>query len=282
MLNRLIIRVRELQKAILVPEWLVVMGGCGEISRFLYILHGITLSLLLACPLLFSGCLQVRLHTVIYANGSTLRRLDISVDEQYSDQLQDQSDTEMAVVSETELWDSTTYVRDGRFHRVFKKKFSDVESMSDRMIHVFFGKWVRLETYRESEKVEFDIYRTFSATTYTFQQSLQIYPNVDTLLVLYGRQVPPVRIEISVDMPGKLLESPGALVTEDNALWRFSISPQDTSAFGRCFLVKSGRSHFWSQFLIGVLVILFVVYLPRQFLRLRSGKEDDSRNQTNY
>ncbi len=248
-------------------------------SRFPYTLRTAALGLLLTYLFLLSGCLHIRLHTSIFPNGRASRRLDISVNAEYRARLEEGRNSDgVATALKQEGWRETTYMRDGQFHWVLTRDFHDVKSMSDRMIETAFGRWVKVGAYQEGDAVDFDPYHGVFKTTYTFRESFHFYPDLDSFS-LYEKPPSPIQIEISVHMPGKVLEAPGAAQSDNrSAVWQFSVSSQDTAVFNRDLLVKSGRSHFWPQFFIGALIILFIVYLPYQFLHLRpvAQQQDNS------
>ncbi len=215
-----------------------------------------------------SGCLHVRLNTAIAADGGTLRSLDLSVDEEFRPLLMQAHETGGQLVPARDRWRERSHVEEGRFHRVLTRESHDADGISDRELRSLFGQWIELGPYEEGDAVEFDVYRTLPATTYAFRETFNIRPGAAALARAREQPLPPVEIEIAVEMPGELLESPSATRTKGGtAAWNYTMAIEDTASFAGQVTVKSGRTHFWHFLLAGILVILFLVSLPGQFRR---------------
>ena len=215
-----------------------------------------------------ASCVHIRLNTAIAADGGTLRSLDLSVDEKYRPLLKKAQKTDGQMFSAQDQWTERSYVQDERFHRVLTKEFQDVAGISDRELRSLFGQWIELGAYQEGDAVDFDIYRTLPATSYAFRETFNIRPSAAALTEARQQSLPPVKVQIAVEMPGQLLESPSATRTDGRtATWNFSIAIEDTASFAEQVTVRSGRTHFWHYLFAGTLVILFLVSLPGQFRR---------------
>lgn len=237
------------------------MSGSGPV-------HSPLLAALAFALLTASGCLHVRLNTAVAADGGTLRSLDLSVDEEFRPLLMKAHETGGQLVSAPDRWRERTHVEDGRFHRVLTRESHDADGISDRELRSLFGQWIELGPYEEGDAVEFDVYRTLPATTYSFRETFNIRPGAAALTRAREQPLPPVEVRIAVEMPGRLLESPSAARTEGGtATWDFTMAIEDTASFAGQVTVKSGRTHFWHFLLAGILAILFLASLPRQFRR---------------
>ena len=224
-------------------------------------------ALSLASLLTTAGCLHIRLHTAIASNGGTVRSIELSAEEKYRDLLENTQEGDGQTPPALDGWGERSHVRAGRFHRVLAKESLDVAGISDRELRSLFGRWIELGPYREGDAVEFDIYRTLPATSYTFRERFNIRPSAAALAEARKQPLSPVEVRIEVEMPGRPLESPAAARDGRIAAWNFSMAIEDTAAFSGQVTAASGRTHLWHYLVAGTLVILFLAFLPRQFRR---------------
>ena len=222
--------------------------------------------LALASLLCAVGCVHIRLHTAIGGNGSTLRTLNISMDERYLENLEKAEEVEGQLSASQDLWTDTSYVHEGSFHRVLTNEHHDVTGISDRELQSLFGQWIELNAYERSDLLEFDIYRAFPATSYSYRETFTIRPSAAAVAIAREESLSAAKIEIAVDMPGELLESPAAARIEENrATWSFSDALADTTPFVGQVAAKSGRTNFWHFLIAGTIAILILSFLPGQF-----------------
>ena len=225
-------------------------------------------ALSLASLLTTAGCLHIRLHTAIASNGGTVRSIELSADEKYRALLESTQESKGLTSSARDGWAERSYVQAGRFHRVLSKEFLDVVGIPDRELQRLFGHWIEPGAYQEGDAVEFDIYRTLPATSYSFRETFHIRPSTAALTEARQLPQPSVKVRIEVEMPGRLLESPAATRTDrGTAAWNFAITIEDTAAFAGQVTATSGRTHMWHYLVAGTLAILFLAFLPRQFRR---------------
>ena len=215
-----------------------------------------------------ASCVHIRLNTAIAADGGTLRSLDLSVDEKYRPLLKKAQKTDGQMFSAQGSVDGEELCP-GR-----TLPSSPHEGIPGCRRHIrpraaaLFGQWIELGAYQEGDAVDFDIYRTLPATSYAFRETFNIRPSAAALTETRQQSLPPVEVQIAVEMPGQLLESPSATRTDGRtATWNFSIAIEDTTSFAEQVTVRSGRTHFWHYLFAGTLVILFLVSLPGQFRR---------------
>ena len=223
---------------------------------------------MLGLMVLFSvtGCVHIQMNTHIEFNGRCLRALDVSVPDERADALKAAgiragANQEMALAKE-EQWEETERTAHGRYHRVFVKRFPDPEAMSDRMIEASFGRAVQKPMQTDSDemirgdRVHFDMKKTLWGTTFLYEETIQLRAHSDVRPDL-------VHIEAEIAMPGKIVQSNAHRVEGHRAIWTFRI------ADGKGFVslsVTSRTSHLPILIPMGVLILVFLIFLPGQFL----------------
>lgn len=217
------------------------------------------------------GCVHVHMSTRIESSGRCLRTLDVSVPDERADALKAAgmragADQAMAL-AKGEQWEETERTEDGRYYRLFVKRFPDPEAMSDRMIEARFGRVVqkprpmdsdetkeRLDMIR-GDRVYFDMKKEFWSTTFVYEETIQLESRSDVRPGL-------VRAEAEIVMPGKIVQSNAHRVEGHRALWSFQIA--DGNGFAS-LSATSRTSHLPILIPMGLLILIFLILLPGPF-----------------
>lgn len=217
------------------------------------------------------GCVHVQMSTRIASSGRCVRMLDVSVPDEQADALKAAGmrvgvDQAMAL-AKGEQWEETERTEDGRYYRLFVKRFPDPEAMSDRMIEARFGRVVQkprpmgsdetkehLDMIR-GDRVYFDMKKALWGTTFLYEETIQLQAASDLRPDL-------VRVEAEVVMPGKIVQSNAHRVEGRRALWSFQMA--DGNGFA-ALSATSRTSHLPILIPMGLLILIFLILLPGSF-----------------
>ncbi len=220
------------------------------------------------CLLAMTGCVEVEMDTTVKADGSSFRKLVVSMPDSLwgwvngigKTEPGDSTESEAMAVDEKQRWKESEYVKKGKRHRIFSKRFPNVDVMSDNMIESIFG-----GVDRGKDKLSFDMHRSLFTTTYSYSETLRVVLHEGVASELPADT--PVKFRASVAMPGEIVEAPGAHQLEKGkAVWMFEISPGDTIIGPVVLSVKSGKKNFWPQALMGAIFLSLLFYLVWEFM----------------
>ena len=213
------------------------------------------------------GCVHIQMNTHIESSGRCVRSLAVSMPAEWADALKGAGirtgvDPEMALAEE-ERWEEAERTMHGRYHRLFIRRFPDPEAMSDRMIEARFGSVVQKPKPVDSDEMELmrgdrvhvGMKKQLLGTTFVYEETIQLESRSDVQRDL-------VRVEAEVAMPGKIVQSNAHRMEGHRAIWSFQI------ADGKGFVslsATSRTSHLPVLIPMGLLIVAFVIFLPRQF-----------------
>ena len=233
--------------------------------------------------LLLAGCITVELYTKV--TGASERRVAVSGAASLKDRLigipaAGLPDTlslegKKIVVDERQQFDERGYVAEGRYHRIFTKRFHNVRPIAGRMVQSAFRHVLAEDSLQVADKVDFDIYRSFFTTTYTYSETLHVKSTGpwETILrpeIVSRTKGRPVEIYAAIEMPGEILDAQDAERVEGRVgHWKFEIAPEDT-ARDMVISIRSGKQNFWTLASMGILILVFLFYLPRAFMRQKA------------
>jgi hypothetical protein len=221
------------------------------------------------------GCVHIQMNTHIESSGRCLRTLDVSVPQEWAETLKaagtrGRAGREVALAEE-EQWEETERAERGRHHRLLAKWFPDPEAMSDRMIELSFGRVVRTSRPTDSDdrgrdlevirgdRVDFDMKKGLWGTTFLYEEIIQLHAQSDV-----GPE--PVRVEVEILMPGKIVHSNADRIEGHRASWTFQVTDK---AIQIALSVTSQTSDLPMLIPMGLLILGLVIFLPGQLLSKR-------------